>query len=99
MTQSLTFHHTERYDLVDCLVDMRAATTIHGDDVLAHQNWELGENFIRKYRYVSLSKLLKFSNYFDSFLVDASLLKVVNRWRRERGEPEIVLPENAGERT
>jgi len=67
----------EKYDLVDLLVDMRPAITIHGDDVLAHQNWELSEAFVRKY----------------SYLIDTALLKTVNRWRRERGEQEIVLPE------
>jgi hypothetical protein len=42
---------TDRYDLVECLIDYRAAVTIHGDDVLAHSNWEIGENFLRKYGY------------------------------------------------
>jgi len=68
----------DKFDLVDLLVDMRSAITIHGDDVLAHQNWELSEAFIRKY----------------SHLVDASLLKISNRWRRERGESEIVLSDD-----
>jgi len=67
----------DKYDLVDLLVEMRSAVTIHGDDVLAHQNWELSEAFVRKF----------------SYLVDASLLKIVNRWRRERGDQEIILPE------
>ena len=42
----------DKYDLVDLLVEMRSAITIHGDDVLAHQNWELSEAFVRKFRYV-----------------------------------------------
>lgn len=41
----------ERYDLVECLMDYRAAVIIHGDDVLAHTNWEIGEQFLRKYGY------------------------------------------------
>ncbi|KAF8165155.1 hypothetical protein B0H34DRAFT_793579 [Crassisporium funariophilum] len=72
----------ERYELVDCLMDMRQAVTIHGDDVLAHSNWEIGEKFLRKY----------------GFLIDNAVLKITNRWRRERGEPELQLPEIAGER-
>lgn len=65
----------ERYDLVECLMDYRAAVIIHGDDVLAHTNWEIGEQFLRKY----------------GFLIDAATLNIANRWRRERGEPEIRL--------
>ncbi|KAH9482856.1 hypothetical protein JR316_0004956 [Psilocybe cubensis] len=68
----------QQFELVDCLVDHRRSVIIHGDDVLAHNNWELSESFIRKY----------------SFLIDAAVLKITNRWRRERGEPEIVLPES-----
>jgi hypothetical protein len=41
-----------RYDLVDCLFDYRNAITIHGDDVLAHSNWELDEKWLRQYGYV-----------------------------------------------
>ncbi|KDR83541.1 hypothetical protein GALMADRAFT_235749 [Galerina marginata CBS 339.88] len=67
----------QRFELVDCLVDHRQSVTIHGDDVLAHSNWEMGENFIRKY----------------SFLIDTPVLRIANKWRRDRGESEIVLPE------
>ncbi|KAL0581981.1 hypothetical protein V5O48_000039 [Marasmius crinis-equi] len=62
-----------RFDLVDCLLDYRNNVTIHGDDVLAHNNWELGEKWLRKY----------------GFLVDQTTLNIMNRWRRERGEPEL----------
>lgn len=41
-----------RYDLVECLVDYRRSVTIHGDDVLAHGNWEIGEKFLRQYGFV-----------------------------------------------
>ncbi|KAF8974400.1 hypothetical protein BDZ97DRAFT_19961 [Flammula alnicola] len=67
----------QRFELADCLMDFRQSVIIHGDDVLAHSNWEVGEKFIRKY----------------SFLIDAPVLKIANRWRRERGEPELVLPD------
>jgi hypothetical protein len=70
-----------RFDLVDCLLDYRQAVTIHGDDVLAHSNWEISESWLRKYGY----------------LIDQSTLDVSNRWRRERGEPEIRLADLAPE--
>ncbi|KAG6885352.1 hypothetical protein C0993_002828 [Termitomyces sp. T159_Od127] len=43
-----------RYDLVECLIDYRRSVTIHGDDVLAHANWEIGEKFLRQYGSVSV---------------------------------------------
>ncbi|KAF8631282.1 hypothetical protein AX15_002608 [Amanita polypyramis BW_CC] len=43
-----------RYDLVDCLFDYRNAVTIHGDDVLAHSNWEISEKWLRQYGCVEL---------------------------------------------
>ncbi|RDB22509.1 hypothetical protein Hypma_010385 [Hypsizygus marmoreus] len=64
-----------RYDLVECLIDYRRSVTIHGDDVLAHSNWEIGEKFLRQY----------------GFLIDKATLNIANRWRRERGEPELRL--------
>jgi len=66
-----------RFDLVDCLVDYRTHVTIHGDDVLAHSNWEISETWLRRY----------------GFLVDQPTLNVSNRWRRERGETELHLAE------
>ncbi|KIL68135.1 hypothetical protein M378DRAFT_100731 [Amanita muscaria Koide BX008] len=68
-----------RYDLVDCLFDYRNAVTIHGDDVLAHSNWEINEKWLRQY----------------GFLADQITLNVCNRWRRERGEPELSLADVA----
>ncbi|KAF5393869.1 hypothetical protein D9757_000185 [Collybiopsis confluens] len=41
-----------RFDLVDCLLEYRSAVTIHGDDVLAHSNWEINEKWLRKYGQV-----------------------------------------------
>ncbi|KAJ7937217.1 hypothetical protein B0H13DRAFT_2302937 [Mycena leptocephala] len=64
-----------RFDLVDCLLDYRNAVTIHGDDVLAHSNWEISEKWLRQY----------------GFLVDPATLNIVNRWRRERAEPELRI--------
>ncbi|KAL5527283.1 hypothetical protein ACEPAG_6074 [Sanghuangporus baumii] len=64
-----------RFDLVDALHDYTKSLTLHGDDVLAHSNWELGENWLRRY----------------GFLVDQPVLNICNRWRRERGEPELLL--------
>ncbi|KAF8897361.1 hypothetical protein BD779DRAFT_1490405 [Infundibulicybe gibba] len=68
-----------RYDLADCLMDYRLAVNIHGDDVLNHANWEIGEAWLRKYE----------------FLVDQALLNVANRWRRERREQELHLSDLA----
>ncbi|THH33731.1 hypothetical protein EUX98_g410 [Antrodiella citrinella] len=62
-----------RFDLVDCMHEYRGAVTIHGDDVLAHSNWEISESWLKRYK----------------FLVDKSTLAIVNRWRRERNEPEL----------
>ncbi|KAK7470837.1 hypothetical protein VKT23_002254 [Stygiomarasmius scandens] len=69
-----------RFDLVDCLLEYRSAVTIHGDDVLAHSNWEINEKWLRKY----------------GFLVEQSTLNIMNRWRRERGEPELRLSDITG---
>jgi len=72
-----------RFDLVDCLLDYRNAVIIHGDDVLAHSNWEIGEKWLRQY----------------GFLVDPATLNIANRWRRERGEPEMRLSDIASPET
>ncbi|KAF5387805.1 hypothetical protein D9615_000231 [Tricholomella constricta] len=64
-----------RYDLVECLIDYRRSVTIHGDDVLAHSNWEIGEKFLRQY----------------GFLIEKATLAIANRWRRDRGETELRL--------
>jgi hypothetical protein len=69
-----------RFDLVDCLLEYRNSITIHGDDVLAHSNWEINEKWLRKY----------------GFLIEQSSLNIMNRWRKERGEPELRLSDIAG---
>lgn len=54
----LTLHNIDltisagRFDLVDCMHDLRTAVTIHGDDILAHANWELTPDWLKKYKYV-----------------------------------------------
>ncbi|KAF9452047.1 hypothetical protein P691DRAFT_805857 [Macrolepiota fuliginosa MF-IS2] len=69
-----------RYSLPDCLIDYRRSIVLHGDDVLAHSNWEISEPFLRKY----------------GFLIDQATLSISNRWRKERGEPEVRLSELTG---
>ncbi|TFY79403.1 hypothetical protein EWM64_g4610 [Hericium alpestre] len=68
-----------RFNLVDCLHDYGQSVTIHGDDVLAHANWEIDETWLRRY----------------GFLVDQNTLNISNRWRRERGLPELRLTDIA----
>ncbi|OSC99174.1 hypothetical protein PYCCODRAFT_1395633 [Trametes coccinea BRFM310] len=72
---------SDRFNLVDCLHDYRYAVTIHGDDVLAHQNWEIAESWLQRYK----------------FLVDPATLSITNRWRRERGESELHVSEYSTE--
>ncbi|KAG2043031.1 hypothetical protein BDR03DRAFT_1088033 [Suillus americanus] len=61
--------------LADCLFDYKKAVKLHGDDVLAQHNWELAEWWLRKY----------------SYLIEKVTLNICNRWRRERGEPDLSL--------
>ncbi|EJT97594.1 hypothetical protein DACRYDRAFT_111635 [Dacryopinax primogenitus] len=63
-----------RYDLVDCMHEFLKGITIHGDDVLAYTNWEVSEVWLKKY----------------GFLVDEATVTAINRWRKERGEREIM---------
>jgi hypothetical protein len=65
----------DRYDLSECMIQYINTSIVHGDDVLSHTNWELSEEWVRQY----------------SFLVDEGTLALANRWRRERGEEDIVL--------
>ena len=46
-----------RFNLVDCLHDFASSVTIHGDEVLAHANWEIGETWLRRYGFVDSSFL------------------------------------------
>ncbi|KAF9246953.1 hypothetical protein BU15DRAFT_84537 [Melanogaster broomeanus] len=64
-----------QFSLADCIFDYKKAIKLHGDDVLAHSNWELAEWWLRKY----------------SYLIEKTTLNICNRWRRERGETELTL--------
>lgn len=64
-----------QFSLADCLYDYKKAARVHGDDVLAHSNWELSEQWLQKY----------------SYLVGDATFDICNRWRRERGEVELKL--------
>ncbi|KAF8528901.1 hypothetical protein BU17DRAFT_73155 [Hysterangium stoloniferum] len=68
-----------RFNLAECIHKYLTSTTIHGDDVLAHANWEIHEDWLKQFGY----------------LVDATTLSLTNRWRKERGEPEIQMGEIA----
>jgi hypothetical protein len=43
-----------RFDLAECFADLMRAVVIHGDDVLAHANWELSLSWMKRYQYVVL---------------------------------------------
>ena len=81
---------------MDALHDYVRSLTLHGDDVLAHTNWEIGESWLRRYGYVALRVwLLDDCTYWSiyRFLVDQSVLNICNRWRRERGEQDLLMSE------
>lgn len=101
VTSLLLNFFADRYELLDCAMDLRQSIIIHGDDVLAHSNWEIGEKFLRAYGCVFFKlrglKYILTAGY--RFLIDTAVLKVSNRWRRERGEPELSLSDITGERS
>ncbi|KZW03872.1 hypothetical protein EXIGLDRAFT_715920 [Exidia glandulosa HHB12029] len=66
-----------RYDLAGCVFSFGQMGIVHGDDVLSQNNWELGRGWLQQY----------------GFLVDQGILNITNRWRAERGEPEILMSE------
>lgn len=51
----LTSNIAGRFSLVDCIHDYGLAVTIHGDDVLAHANWEINESWLKKYGFVDFT--------------------------------------------
>ncbi|KAG8907228.1 hypothetical protein FRB99_005052 [Tulasnella sp. 403] len=67
----------DRYELPAVLHSMFLNCTIHGDDVLQHTNWEIHKPWMERY----------------PFLVEESVVNIANKWRRERGDPEIILSE------
>ena len=79
--------------------DYRLAVTIHGDDVLAHNNWEISEAWLSRYKYVPspLRLLVAESHRCLRFLVDPTTLNITNKWRKERGEPELHVSEYSTE--
>lgn len=84
---------SDKFDLVDALHDYRLAVTIHGDDVLAHHNWEISEDWLRRFKYAIINCLrlptnTRFSDHCR-ILVDPATLAITNKWRRDRGEPEL----------
>lgn len=82
-----------QFSLADCLFDYKKAIKLHGDDVLAHSNWELAEWWLRKYSSGQhpphSSRLLTFLD--NRYLIENSTLSICNRWRRERGESELTM--------
>ncbi|KAJ1311321.1 hypothetical protein OPQ81_009817 [Rhizoctonia solani] len=65
-----------RFDLAECFADLMRAVIIHGDDVLAHSNWEISLTWLKRYH----------------FLVDETILNdSINPWRRKRGERELSM--------
>jgi len=91
-------HPPARYSLPDCLIDYRRSIMLHGDDVLAHNNWEISEPFLRQYRWVWRFREAWVVGWeiWPSFLIDPATLNITNRWRKERGEPEFRLSELTG---
>jgi len=67
----------DRYLLPEVCHGLFMNCTIHGDDVLQHTNWELHRPFLEKY----------------PFLIGENTLAIANKWRRERGDPEISMGE------
>jgi len=67
----------DRYSLPEVIHSLFLNSTIHGDDVMQHENWELHKPWLEKY----------------PFLVDDSVLQIANKWRRERGDNEIARAE------
>ena len=81
-----------RFDLVDCLHEYAKSLTLHSDDVLAHVNWEISEPWLRRFRYVLVYHSSFPRTHTESrYLVDQPILNICNRWRRERGEPELSV--------
>jgi len=87
-----------------------STVTIHGDEVLAHANWEIGETWLRRYGFVD-SSILFVCCYADlitrrlsqsgfdlyRFLVDPNTLNISNKWRLDRGLPELRMADIAPE--
>lgn len=44
------------FDLANCMHLFMTSATVHGDDVLAHVNWEISEEWFLKYGYDMISR-------------------------------------------
>lgn len=65
----------DQYELSTLLADLVDGYEIHHDDILMAEAWEVSESFMRKYW----------------FAIDAEVLGIANKWRRERGDREILM--------
>ncbi|GAA5882472.1 hypothetical protein JCM16303_001750 [Sporobolomyces ruberrimus] len=65
----------DQYPLVELTKDLIGAITIHGNDLLSQENWELSKHFLQKYWFV----------------IDETVLEISNKWRKERGEPLLDM--------
>ncbi|KAG8966673.1 hypothetical protein FRC03_011508 [Tulasnella sp. 419] len=71
----------DRFSLPEVMHLLFLYTTIHGDDVLQHGNWEVQKQWMDRF----------------PFLVDEPMINIANRWRRERGEQELKLSDYTSE--
>ncbi|ORY29518.1 hypothetical protein BCR39DRAFT_531931 [Naematelia encephala] len=66
-----------RYDLVEAFHGMLNEYTIHGQDVLDHNNWEISEKWLQDFR----------------LLADDEVYAITNKWRIQRGDKPLVRPD------
>lgn len=43
----------DKFDMAEALVVFMHSVTLHGEDILSHTNWEIGERFLYQFPYVS----------------------------------------------
>ncbi|GAA5940875.1 uncharacterized protein JCM15063_000906 [Sporobolomyces koalae] len=65
----------DQYPIAELTQDLIRAIRIHGNDLLLAENWELSEEFLKKYWFV----------------IDEGVLDISNRWRRERQESTLSM--------
>ncbi|TIA92541.1 hypothetical protein E3P99_00570 [Wallemia hederae] len=68
--------HNDKIDLKRVLRMLLTSTTIHGEDVLNSENWEIDERFYNDY----------------AFLIDKDMLAASNKWRERSGRPLLMTP-------
>ncbi|CEQ39650.1 SPOSA6832_01191, partial [Sporobolomyces salmonicolor] len=92
----------DQYPLAELTRDLVDSLDIHGNDILQSENWEVSEHFLRKYwcalpgrgggRARRVRVLMVPPTWsVIRFVVDHEVLKISNRWRRERGEPDLTM--------